>query len=123
MHPESVWMALLDEGAAHAIVAVLQIDDLTEFEVAKDAVMGFAGFFLAEEAEKHEDIAYPHTLIGKMGLRGAALPEQTAAVIEKHRVVMAKVFARYPAPTGSLRSLAQAQIAIARARPSAAGDR
>ena len=100
-----------------------QIHHFLDAHIAKDAVMQLARMLLAEKSEKDEDIANANALIGKMGLRSAALPKQTAATAHKHRIMMAKVFAPQPAFAGGLHIFAQPQIGIRRARSCARQNR
>ena len=85
--------------------------------------MQLACMLLTEKSEKDQDIANADALIGKMGLRSAALPKETAALLGKHWIMMAKVFAPQPAFAGGLHIFAQPQIGIRRARRCARQNR
>lgn len=97
-----------------------QIDHLTDFEIAEDAMMRIAPVF-AKQAEEQEDIAHTYAAIGKVGLRCPALAEQAGAIAEKHRVVMAQIVCSKPPSAGLGCMSAETEIAKCGARRRACG--
>lgn len=71
--------------------AICQSDYLLHHKIAKNAVMRFAAVLVCKQTEEQEYIAFPHSLIGEMSLRRAALPEGASAIPQKHRVVMTQI--------------------------------
>ena len=97
-----------------------QIDHLTHFEIAKDAMMRIAPVF-AKQAEEQEDIAQSYAAIGEVGLGCPALAEQAGAIAEEHRVVMAQIVCSKPPSAGLGCMSAETEIAKCGARRRACG--
>lgn len=106
-----------------SIAALRQINDPLDDLIAKDAVVRLTRRLFPKQAKKHEYITDAHTLIGEMGLRGAALAKQARTIIAKHGIVMAEVLACHPAPACRMGQFSKPQISIGSDRVPAAGYR
>lgn len=123
MHANRVRMAELGDTAAFLWIAIGQIDNVLDPLEAENPMVGLSCRFLAKQTEEHKYIARSHTLIDQMRLCSAALAEQAASVLSKHRVMMAMVLSAELSPTGNLCEFSETEISIGRLRESSARDR
>lgn len=81
--------------------AICQCEYFRDCQVAENSVMRLSGVLVGEQPEEEEQVADPDALVFQMGLRGAALPEQTGPIVKEHGIVVTQV-ARAQAPTAGL---------------------
>tara|TARA_B100000678_G_scaffold184798_1_gene154441 strand:- start:4173 stop:4457 length:285 start_codon:yes stop_codon:yes gene_type:complete len=89
------WAKLTTSGRNH----------IRYFEIAENSMVAVAFTLVREQTEEQKYVADANTLVLEVRLSSTALAEQ-AFVASEHRIFMAKVISRDPAPRSVLDNLA-----------------